>query len=124
MLTAQDKRPQPVGRQGTPMAWNIARYYDSQGEKVGETQHIKIGLVDGIDRLDHPLRNQRFEKSAMPGHHDEEREENPGNGYDQRCPRLDQKPNLGRASHGTPCPEEEHELPRIRVEIPMSSRRI
>src|SRR6516162_5782557 len=63
MLTAQDERPQPVGRQGAPVAWNIARDYDSQGEKVRETQHIKIGLVDGIDRLDHPLRNQRFEKA-------------------------------------------------------------
>jgi len=82
MLTAQDERPQPVGGQRTPVAWDIARDQDSQGEKMGETQHIKIGLVDRVDCLDHPLRNQRFEKSAMPGHHNEEREENPGNGYD------------------------------------------
>ena len=50
--------------------------------KMLQTQHIKIGLVYRVARLDHPLRNQRFEKSAMPGHHDEQREENTGNGYD------------------------------------------
>ena len=62
MLAAQDERAQPVGGERAPVAWDIARHQDRQGEEVRETQHIKIGLVDRVDRLDHPFRNQRFQE--------------------------------------------------------------
>ena len=79
MLTAQDHRTQPFGGEYLRLARKISGDQQRQSEEVRETQHIEVGLVDRIDRLDHPFRHQRFQERAVPGHDDQERKTNPGN---------------------------------------------
>ena len=58
VLTAQDQRTQPFGGERRPVARKIPRDHERQSEEVSETQHIEIGFIDWIDRLDHPFRHQ------------------------------------------------------------------
>ena len=34
-------------------------------EEMCQAQHVEVGLVDGIDHLDHPLRHERLEEMNM-----------------------------------------------------------
>src|SRR5437588_853686 len=54
MLAAQHHRTQPFGVEYLRLARKKSRDHQRQSEEVGEAQHVEIGLVDRIDRLDHP----------------------------------------------------------------------
>src|SRR6201987_2569979 len=118
MLAAQYKGPQPVRLQPGPVPMKISRDDEGKSEEMGEAEHIEIGLVDRIDHLDQPLRNQRSQVRAMPCHHDDEREENPGNRDRENNERPEQPFELGTRSAPAPGGEEEQHLPRKRIEIP------
>src|ERR1700758_2668212 len=96
----------------------ISRDDQRKSEEVGEAEHIQIGLVDRIDHLDQPLRNQRFYVRAMPRHNDDERKEEPGDRERENGTRSEQPPDLGTRSAPTPGSEDEQHLPGKRIKIP------
>ena len=79
---------------------------------------------DRVYQLDHPFRDQRFQESVVPGHHDQEGEDDPRQRNHQNCARLDQGPDPRRPSGAAPGREHEHQLPGERIEVPVRARRV
>ena len=57
---------------------------DRQRQEVREAQHVEIGLVDRIDRLDHPFRDQRLEEGMCQVITIRKRESEPGRRHRHR----------------------------------------
>jgi hypothetical protein len=91
---------------------------------MGQAQHVEVGLVDRIDDLDHPFRHERRKGGNMPGHHDQEGEQQPDDGDRHDRLRPDEVRELCDLSAAAPGGKHEHELPAEWVEIPGRARRI
>src|ERR1700730_19173762 len=78
MLAADYRRSQPGTLEYRPFSRNEPHRDDRQREEMHKAQNVKIGLVDRVHPVRHPLRYEIAGAREIPGHDDREREKQEG----------------------------------------------
>ena len=87
-----------------------------------DAQHVEIGLVDRIDHFADEFRHEDAEPREIPGHGDEEGENEIGGRKPHHHARIDQTRQPLRAAERAPGAEHEQELPGEWIEHPIAAR--